>query len=218
VGEGLELGHLKLSLLHHPLLESTYPPTHPPTHSSPPHPPRYVIVDEGHAYRGAFGCHTALVLRRLRRVCERAHGATPLFVMTSATVANPHHHARQLLGLSADERMEVVTEDGSPSGPRLFALWNPPLTAEAKVSFDGVCWAGRLVCVRVCAHVCARMCVCVCVVQNKAEAVQIAAQQARRVSTLSAAALTRAALPHPSAAARRPRLLVSRLQRVRRGV
>lgn len=26
------------------------------------------MVDEAHAYRGVFGCHTALILRRLRRL------------------------------------------------------------------------------------------------------------------------------------------------------
>jgi hypothetical protein len=34
---------------------------------------RYVVVDEGHAYRGVFGCHAALVLRRLRRLCDRVY-------------------------------------------------------------------------------------------------------------------------------------------------
>jgi hypothetical protein len=92
-----------------------------------------VVVDEGHAYRGAFGCHTALVLRRLRRVCARAHGSGPLFVMTSATVANPRHHARLLLGLAEGEELAVAEEDGSPAGTKLFMLWNAPLTADAKV-------------------------------------------------------------------------------------
>jgi DEAD/DEAH box helicase domain-containing protein len=36
---------------------------------------RYVVVDEGHAYRGVFGAHVALVLRRLSRLAE--HYAPP---------------------------------------------------------------------------------------------------------------------------------------------
>jgi DEAD/DEAH box helicase domain-containing protein len=89
---------------------------------------RYVIVDECHGYRGVFGSHVAHVLRRLRRVV--AHhappGATsrPVFVLASATVGSPGACARLLTGLDAEE----VTEDGSPSGPLAFALWEPPLT------------------------------------------------------------------------------------------
>lgn len=48
-----------------------------------------VVVDEGHAYKGVFGCHTAMVLRRLRRICKNQYQSSPKFVMTSATIANP---------------------------------------------------------------------------------------------------------------------------------
>jgi DEAD/DEAH box helicase domain-containing protein len=94
-------------------------------------------VDEAHAYHGAFGCHTALVLRRLRRLCARAHGSEPLFVLTSATVANPGRHASLLLG-EGEAAVQVVGEDGSPSGAKALVLWNPPLTADAKVGRS--CW------------------------------------------------------------------------------
>jgi hypothetical protein len=86
---------------------------------------RYVVVDEGHMYKGAFGCHVACVLRRLRRVCEREYGSAPTFVVTSATSANPAQHVRDLLGV---QEVVVVDNDGSPHGRRLFVLWNPPLT------------------------------------------------------------------------------------------
>ena len=45
-----------------------------------------------------FGCHTALVLRRLRRVCERVYKRDPRFIVASATIANPRDHIRTLLG------------------------------------------------------------------------------------------------------------------------
>lgn len=87
---------------------------------------RYVVVDEGHMYKGAFGCHVASVARRLRRVCEREHGAAPTFVVTSATSADPARHVRDLLGV---DDVHVITDDGSPHAPRIFAMWNPPLSA-----------------------------------------------------------------------------------------
>ncbi|GMH38722.1 hypothetical protein BSKO_06606 [Bryopsis sp. KO-2023] len=86
-----------------------------------------VVVDEGHAYKGVFGCHTAMVMRRLRRVCERQYGVVPRFMMTSATVANPREHMEALIGV---KDVMVLSTDGSPHGAKSFALWNPPLRTE----------------------------------------------------------------------------------------
>jgi DEAD/DEAH box helicase domain-containing protein len=83
---------------------------------------RYVVVDECHTYRGVFGSHVALLLRRLRRVAAR-YGASPVFVMASATTAAPASFGSVLLGLP----VTAVTEDGSPRGTRTVALWEPPL-------------------------------------------------------------------------------------------
>jgi DEAD/DEAH box helicase domain-containing protein len=85
----------------------------------------FVVVDEAHAYGGAFGSHTSLVLRRLRRLAAR-YGAAPRFIFTSATVANPVRHAAALAGLPLDD-IALVDDDGSPCGPKDFVLWNPPL-------------------------------------------------------------------------------------------
>ncbi len=88
---------------------------------------RVVIIDECHGYRGVFGSHVAQVLRRLRRVA--AHHAAPgsrqepVFILASATIADPAVCARQLTGLTAT----AVTDDGSPRAPLTFALWEPPL-------------------------------------------------------------------------------------------
>ena len=81
----------------------------------------YVVIDEVHAYRGVFGSHLANVLRRLRRIC-RHYGASPQFICCSATIANPKEHAERITG----EAMDLVSNDGSPRGPKRFALWNPP--------------------------------------------------------------------------------------------
>lgn len=83
---------------------------------------RFVVLDEIHMYRGVFGSHTANVLRRLRRVAGH-YGAHPQFVCCSATIANPAELAEGLVG----EPFEVIDDDGSPSGSKLFLVWNPPL-------------------------------------------------------------------------------------------
>jgi DEAD/DEAH box helicase domain-containing protein len=82
---------------------------------------RYVVVDEMHTYRGIFGSNVANVLRRLRRILKH-YGATPTFVLCSATIANPDELAETLIG----DTCEVISTDGSPRGPKLFVLWNPP--------------------------------------------------------------------------------------------
>ncbi|MGW4382751.1 DEAD/DEAH box helicase [Kitasatospora sp. NPDC004531] len=84
---------------------------------------KYVVIDECHTYRGVFGSHVAQVLRRLRRLCAR-YGASPTFLLASATTAEPAVTAQRLTGLPAT----AVTEDCSPRGPLVFALWEPPLT------------------------------------------------------------------------------------------
>ena len=84
---------------------------------------RYVVVDECHSYRGVFGSHVAQVLRRLRRLCAH-YGADPVFLLASATSAEPGLAAGRLTGLPVAE----VTDDGSPRGETVFALWEPPLT------------------------------------------------------------------------------------------
>ncbi|MDQ3980826.1 MAG: DEAD/DEAH box helicase, partial [Actinomycetota bacterium] len=88
---------------------------------------RYVVVDELHVLRGIFGTHVSHLLRRLRRVCAR-YGSSPTFVFGSATIGQPGALASALCGLPVEE----VTDDGSPRGERIFALWNPPLVDEAE--------------------------------------------------------------------------------------
>jgi DEAD/DEAH box helicase domain-containing protein len=82
----------------------------------------HVVVDECHHYRGVFGAHVAHVLRRLQRICEH-YGAAPVFVLSSATVAEPEVFAGRLTGLD----VVPVTDDASPHAARTIALWEPPI-------------------------------------------------------------------------------------------
>jgi DEAD/DEAH box helicase domain-containing protein len=81
---------------------------------------QYVVIDECHHYRGVFGSHVALVLRRLRRVCA-SYGASPTFLLASATVATPALSAGRLIGAKVTE----VVADGSPRGGVDLVLWEP---------------------------------------------------------------------------------------------
>jgi DEAD/DEAH box helicase domain-containing protein len=84
---------------------------------------RFVVVDECHGYRGVFGSHVAQVLRRLRRVCTH-YGAEPVFVLASATVADPGTTAQALLAMPVAE----IVDDASPRGAIDIALWEPALS------------------------------------------------------------------------------------------
>src|SRR5439155_1215947 len=83
---------------------------------------RYVIIDELHAYRGVFGSHLCNVLRRLRRIC-RHYGSDPVFLCSSATIANPRELAERL----TEQPFEFVEKSGAPRGEKYFIFVNPPV-------------------------------------------------------------------------------------------
>lgn len=83
---------------------------------------RYIVLDEVHTLSGVFGSSVGGVLRRLIRIA-RHYGSEPRFLMSSATVRDPLDHARALLGRD----VEIVDQDGSPHGERVFAVYNPPI-------------------------------------------------------------------------------------------
>jgi DEAD/DEAH box helicase domain-containing protein len=83
---------------------------------------RFVVIDELHAYRGVFGSHLTNVLRRLRRICQH-YGSNPLFICSSATIANP----RQLAEALVEQPFDLVAESGAPRGEKCFLFVNPPV-------------------------------------------------------------------------------------------
>lgn len=83
---------------------------------------RFVVLDEMHTYRGVFGSHVANVLRRLRRVAA-FYGASPQFILSSATIANPGELAERLI----EAPVTVIDTDGAPRGERHLIIVNPPV-------------------------------------------------------------------------------------------
>ena len=79
-----------------------------------------VVVDEVHTYRGIFGSHVAQIFRRFQRICKH-YSISPIFVFSSATVANPVQLVRQLTGLS----VETIDQSGAPRGRRHLIFLNP---------------------------------------------------------------------------------------------
>lgn len=84
---------------------------------------QFVVIDEAHSYRGVFGSHVAVLLRRLRRICAH-YGSSPTFIGASATSADPGASFSRLIGAP----VTTVTDDCSPHGATTVALWEPELT------------------------------------------------------------------------------------------
>ncbi|OIJ11278.1 ATP-dependent helicase [Anaerobacillus alkalilacustris] len=83
---------------------------------------KYVVIDELHTYRGVFGSHVANVIRRLKRICAY-YGSQPVFICTSATIANPLELSERLTGV----KMAVIENNGAPRGKKHFVFYNPPI-------------------------------------------------------------------------------------------
>lgn len=83
---------------------------------------KYIIIDELHYYTGVFGSHTANVIRRLKRICQ-FYGADPVFIMSSATIANPQELAEKII----EEEVELIDKNGAPRGEKYLVFFNPPV-------------------------------------------------------------------------------------------
>lgn len=83
---------------------------------------KFIVIDELHMYRGVFGSHVANVIRRLKRICHY-YGSNPVFICTTATIANPREHAEAL----TEAQVCLVDNNGAPSGKKHFLFYNPPV-------------------------------------------------------------------------------------------
>jgi DEAD/DEAH box helicase domain-containing protein len=81
----------------------------------------YVIVDEAHIYRGVFGAHVALILRRLLRIAAK-YGAQPTVLAASATTGDPELTLVKLIG----QPSTAFTINTAARPQRTFYFWQPP--------------------------------------------------------------------------------------------
>ncbi|WP_430972283.1 DEAD/DEAH box helicase [Sunxiuqinia rutila] len=86
-----------------------------------------LVIDELHAYRGAFGSHVSNVFRRLLRICDY-HGNRPRFLCSSATIANPQELAENI----CHTPFELVDQDGSPSPTKHIHFFQPEYLEKAQ--------------------------------------------------------------------------------------
>lgn len=93
---------------------------------------KYVVIDELHTYRGAFGSHLANVFRRLKRIC-RYYNSSPQYLCSSATIANPVELAEEICG----QKFIEVDKDGSPAAQRKYVLVQPPKIMGADKRYYG---------------------------------------------------------------------------------
>lgn len=86
-----------------------------------------VIIDELHAYRGAFGSHVSNVFRRMLRICDY-HGNRPRFLCSSATIANPKELAEKV----CHAEFELIEKDGSPAPSKHIHFYQPEYLDKAQ--------------------------------------------------------------------------------------
>ena len=82
---------------------------------------KYIVIDELHSYRGAFGAHLANLFRRMKRICNYYQSA-PQFLCSSATIANPI----ELAELICKTSFVLIDRDGSPAPEKEYRIIQPP--------------------------------------------------------------------------------------------
>lgn len=82
---------------------------------------KYVVLDELHVYRGAFGSHLANAFRRFYRITRYYH-SSPQFLCSSATIANPVELAEKICGTS----FSCIDHNGAGSEEKEYCLVQPP--------------------------------------------------------------------------------------------
>jgi DEAD/DEAH box helicase domain-containing protein len=84
-----------------------------------------LVIDEAHAYLGAFGIHFANVMRRLRLARYYAGGRNePKWVVSTATIANPLELASQFTG-QPEAEITLIERSGAKRHDRTLLTFKP---------------------------------------------------------------------------------------------
>ncbi len=87
---------------------------------------RFVVLDEAHVYKGAFGSNVANIMRRVAARTFRLSNRAPQVVISSATVHSPLHLAAQLTGFKP-EHFVVIDRSGARVPRRHFLMTRTPV-------------------------------------------------------------------------------------------
>jgi DEAD/DEAH box helicase domain-containing protein len=79
-----------------------------------------------HVYKGIYGAHVALILRRLLRLCRQYGAPDPTFICCSATLPRPLALFERLIPRPFSKGAVAVCEDGAPAAQHWLVLWQPP--------------------------------------------------------------------------------------------
>lgn len=82
---------------------------------------QFIVIDEAHIYRGVFGAHVALIVRRLLRIAHK-YGAHPTVLAASATTGDPQLTLEKLIG----QPCSAFSVNTAATPQRTFYFWQPP--------------------------------------------------------------------------------------------
>jgi DEAD/DEAH box helicase domain-containing protein len=90
---------------------------------------KVIVLDEAHKYKGVFGSNIAFLIRRLKRILK-IYGAAPLFIVSTASLANAPEFTEKLTG----EKYGHISKSGSPAGKKHLVLWDSSKNPEKSIS------------------------------------------------------------------------------------
>ncbi|MDR1542728.1 MAG: DEAD/DEAH box helicase [Clostridiales bacterium] len=101
---------------------------------------KFVIIDELHTYRGAFGSHMGNIFRRLDRI-SRYYSSSPQFFCSSATIANPLDLAQTICGR---DDFKLIEKDGSPAPTKRYHfLQDDESSSSLSQAVELISWLAR---------------------------------------------------------------------------